>query len=158
MAGSGLRNNLQLIWWDQWECRKGGDLHLLQTDTATFPPHPGPSRKAPITLINRRHSGFLSAALALYVSVEYYIMLSVGAGTKCVFFLQRILIKCCHLQRRDNYKDSRCHVVKAGTQDRRRRRDDCYYCIIGIRSVCSGSCSKTCRSGNKKEDYDLGAK
>lgn len=85
-------------------------------------------------------------------------MLSVGAGTKCVFFLQRILIKCCHLQRRDNYKDSRCHVVKAGTQDRRRRRNDCYYCIIGIGLVYSGSCSRSCRSGNKKEDYDLGAK
>ncbi len=51
-----------------------------------------------------------------------------GMGTKHDF-LEETLIKCCHLQCRDNYKDPWRHVVQTGARDRR-RRDNYYYCII----------------------------
>lgn len=126
------------------------DRHLLLSI-----PHPGPTWKAPITFIKRFHGGPLAATATLNVQVEHYILLSGEMGTKREF-LERILIKCCHLQCRDNYEDPWWHAVQAGARDRRRRRDDYYYCIIWIRLVRSVLCSKPWRSGYKKEDYNLG--
>lgn len=149
MAGSSLRNNLLLIWWDQWEHRKLSDLHLFSYRhlLPSIPPS-WPTWKTPIIVINHFQSRPLVATVTLNIQVEHYILLSREMGTKhdFFFFLERILIKCCHLQRRDNYKDPWWHAVQAGARDRR-RRDDYYYCIIWIRLVCSVLCSKPWRSG-----------
>lgn len=72
-----------------------------------------------------------------------------------VIFWRRILIKCCHLQRGDNYKDPWWHAVWAGCMGQKEERWLLSLYHLNKIGVCAVLCSEPWRSEYKKEDYIL---